>query len=384
MNKRFEELDILRGLSVIGMILVIVPGAWDQRFTWLNHADWRGFSFADMIFPTFLFCVGFSIVLSINNRIANKQNVFKHILVRSILLISLGLIMSLIPDFDFKNFRIPGILQRIGFCYLLVGSLITYSFPMNTEGNAIIKKQIKVLLICIGLISAFYWIILNFIPVPKLNMTGYDSEKSWPAFIDRSIFGVNHLWVYGQTKGVVTYDPEGLLSTIPSCINVIAGAIMGLLYRGKNKLFNLKYLFTIGFILILLGWSFDKTGIDLMIKKIWTISFAILSSGFSIVLFAFIILTGRTVISKIYFPAKVFGANTLLGFIIGILSGLLIDRPIIKINNEYKSLRDSGFAFFKQIFDNPQYASFAFSITFLIISFLFLYILYRRKWYIKL
>lgn len=103
MNNRFIELDILRGLSVIGMILVIVPGAWDQRFSWLNHADWRGFSFADMIFPTFLFCVGFSMVLSLNKRTANRQPVFKHILIRSVLLISVGLITSLIPDFDFQN-----------------------------------------------------------------------------------------------------------------------------------------------------------------------------------------------------------------------------------------------------------------------------------------
>lgn len=170
---------------------------------------------------------------------------------------------------------------------------------------------------------------------------------------------------------------------MPSCINVIAGAIVGLVYKEKTKPFDLKYLFIIGFVLILSGWSFDKTGIDPMIKKLWTISFAILSSGFSIVLFALIILTNRKAVSKIYFPAKVFGANALLGFIIGILSGLLIDRPIVKSNNGYKSLREWGFTLYKEIFD-AQYASFAFSITFLFVSFLLLYILYRRKWFIKL
>ena len=384
MHKRFEALDILRGLSVIGMILVIVPGAWDQRFNWLNHAEWRGFSLADMIFPLFLFCVGFSMVLSLNKRIANKQNVLKHILIRSILLIAVGLLTALTPDFDFQKFRIPGVLQRIGLCYLLVGLLIAASSPANKEGNAAGKKQIKVLLISIGSIAAFYWIILNLIPVPTFDLTGYDSEKSWPAFIDRRVFGVNHLWLYGQTNGVVTYDPEGLLSTLPACINVMAGAIIGVLYKKENKFFNPAYLFILGLILILLGWGFDKTGIDLLIKKIWTISFATLSTGFSLLLFAFIILTDKKAVSQIYLPGKVFGANALLGFIIGMLSGLLIDRPLLKINNEHKSLRESGFNLFKQIFDDPQYASFAFSITFLVISFLVLYMLYRKKWYIKL
>ncbi len=384
MHKRLEELDILRGLSVIGMILVIVPGAWDQRFASLDHPEWRGFSFADMIFPTFLFCVGFSLVLSINKRMANGQNVVKHLLIRSILLIAVGILIALIPDFDLQKFRIPGVLQRIGLCYLITGLLIIFSYPKNSKGNAASRKQVRVLLILIVMIAALYWTVLNLIPVPGFDITGYDSEKSWPAFIDRAVFSVDHLWIWGQTNGVVTYDPEGLLSTLPSCINVMAGAIMGLLYKAGNKFFNFRYLFILGFILMLAGWSLDKTGVDLLIKKLWTVSFATLSTGFSIALFAFILLTNREPVSNIYFPAKVFGSNALLGFIMGMLSGLLIDRPLLPASSQYRSLRESGYNFFKQLVGHPQWASVAFSIVFLVIIFIILYILYRKKWYVKL
>jgi predicted acyltransferase len=384
MKQRFNELDIVRGLSVIGMILVTVPGAWDQRFIWLNHTEWRGANLSDMIFPAFLFCVGFSIILSINNRISKgKQQAINHILIRGTLLIVIGIAVALIPDFNLHTVRIPGVLQRIGICYIVVGLLIIFFSKSHKDGDTNI--QIKVLIISAAFIALLYWIVLNFIPISGFNnVTGYDSEKSWPAFIDKHVFGINHLWPYGQTNGVVTYDPEGLLSTFPACINVIIGAIMGLLYKKKEKYRKPPFLFLFGFILILFGWLLDIANIDPIIKKIWTPSFALLSSGFSIVVLACVMISNKNSISKLYYPAKVFGANALLGFIIGAISGLLIDTPVLLIENKKTSIRDYGFNILNETLHSPQYASFLFSILFLTVTFLILLFLYKKRWFVKL
>jgi predicted acyltransferase len=384
MEQRFNELDIVRGLSVVGMILVTVPGAWEQRFMWLNHAEWRGANLSDMIFPTFLFCVGFSFILSINNRISKgKQQAINHILIRGTLLIVIGIAVELIPDFNLHTFRIPGILQRIGTCYIIVGLLIIGFSKSHPDRDT--NSQIKVLISSAVFLALLYWVVLNFIPISGFNnVTGYDPVKSWPAFIDRHIFGINHLWPYGQINGVVTYDPDGLLSTFPACINVIIGAIMGLLYKKKEKYFNLPFLFLFGFILILFGWLLDIANIDPMIKKIWTPSFALLSSGFSIIVLAFVMISNKNSISKIYYPAKVFGANALLGFIISIKSDLFLDKPVLLIENKKTSLRDYGFNILNETLHSPQYASFLFSILFLTVTFLILLFLYKKRWFVKL
>lgn len=384
MKERLQELDMLRGLSVIGMILVIVPGDWGQRFGWLNHAEWRGWSLADMIFPSFLFCVGFSMILSINKRIANGRTlIIRHILIRGIALVVLGFAIGLIPDFNFHTVRIPGVLQRIGICYILVGLLIVFSSGNEKEVNRNI--QLKTLLLSASIIAILYWVVLNLIPLPGVgNITGYDSDKSWPALIDRQIFSVNHLWIWGQTNGVVTYDPEGLLSTFPACINVIAGAIIGMLYKGNHKFIKPPFLLLIGSVLVLSGLLLEISSIDPLIKKIWTVSFALLSSGFAIVVLGVIMISNKSFITTLYFPTKVFGSNALLGFIIGMLSGQLIDRPFLLVDNNKTSLRSYGFNMLNEAVHSPQYASFLFSIIYLTLSFLILLFLYRKRWFIKL
>ncbi len=384
MKRRVIELDVLRGMSVIGMILVIVPGDWGQRFEWLNHAEWRGCTLADMIFPTFLLSVGFSMILSINKRIAvGKANLLKHILVRGSLLVGLGFLLGLLPDFNFDTVRIPGVLQRIGFCYMLVGVIVVFFSRSEVKENR--RIQIKLLVISATVIALTYWLVLNFIPLPGSDqLTPYDPDKSWPAYVDRHIFGINHLWIYGQTKGLVTYDPEGLLSTFPACMNVIAGAVMGLLYKMESKYFKPVFLCLSGLSLMLVGWLLDTMNIDPIIKKIWTPSFALFSSGFSAVVFSVIMISNKGIISKLYFPARVFGANALLGFLIAMLSGQLIDKPLLSFHEEASSLRHFGFTLLNQLLGSAPYGSFIFSLTYLVVAFLILNLLYQRNMFLRL
>jgi predicted acyltransferase len=386
MKKRFEDLDILRGLSVIGMILVLMPGAWEHRYSWLNHADWAGLPpLADLIFPTFLFCVGFSIPISFENRIkvnSNSSKILIHILYRTILLIAIGLFLNAFPTFDFKNLRIPGVLQRIALCWFIVTLLFFIATKIKSKDT--VKLQLSLLSVIAFVILVGYWIILYFIPVPGFETSSFDSVACWPAFIDRAVFGINHLWPYGTTNGVVTYDPEGILATFPACVNVIAGTLFGLLYISQHKYLNWKIMMVSAAVLMLSSTFLHYSDLVPIIKKIWTSSFALFSTGFSIFLLAIIsIIIKFRYTSQLFFPVKVFGANALSVFIIVLILQPLMDIPTFDSNGEILSFRTKGFQVISLLISNPQYASFLYTLIFLILLYAVLYLCYKKNWYLK-
>ncbi len=376
MKQRLLELDILRGLSILGMILVITPGDWSQRFQWMNHAEWIGYPLSDMIFPSFLFCVGMSIAISLNKKrklnISNT-NIIRKIITRTILLFAIGIFINGFPNFNWQNIRIPGVLQRIAVCYCLVSFIWLYSMQS--------KKITNSLLIALT-IAISYFVLLYFIPVPSFGITGHSAANSWASYIDQNIFGIQHLWIYGTSNGVVTYDPEGILASLPAAINVIFGVVFGQLYLQNSKWYQPAYIFLTGFVLLLIGYILHSTGIMPMIKKIWTSSFALFSSGFSLIVLAFIqlSLTKAPAFKKVYDPFIVFGSNALLAFIIGNLFMPIMDMPLFS----ELSIRQSGFEFFKNIVNSAQWGSFLYSFTFLLILYSGLYFLYQKKWFLKL
>jgi predicted acyltransferase len=387
MRKRFEELDILRGLSVIGMVLVIMPGAWEHRFNWLNHAAWAGIPpLSDMIFPTFLFCIGFALPISFRRRFKNgdtSSKIIKHIFIRTVLLIVVGIFLNAFPFFDFENVRLPGILQRIGVCWFVGAMLLLYGEKFG--GKHKFQFQLTLLSITALVFLIGYWMLLYFIPVAGYDNAAFDSVGSWPAYIDRAVFGVNHLWPYGTTEGIVTYDPEGILSTIPACVNVIFGAILGLLYLNDSKHFNWQKSAGVGITLIFLGLLLHYVELVPIIKKIWTSSFALLSIGFSMLLMALISLVLKIKNASIILqPAKIFGGNALLVFIITTMAGSLMDIPFFGGSNGPVSFRALAFIYISAIVSNPQYASLIYTLIFLLIFYFILSILYKKNMHIKL
>lgn len=383
MQNRLEELDILRGLSVIGMILVITPGDWGYRLPCLNHAVWEGFPLADTISPTFLFCVGFSLAISFTKKHNNGDTallISKHIFRRTTLLILIGLFIAAYPWFDFSSIRIPGVLQRIGLCYFIVGLLLVLLKEQKTE------KKIAILLGIAAAILILYWVLLFYVPVPGFESPGFDSPGSWAPYIDRKVFGPHHLWAFGIVDGVRASDPDGLLSALPASVNVILGVILGFLYLIKSKYFKVHLLFIAGLILSLIGLLLGYTGIVPIIKTIWTSSFALLSSGVSIMVLALISLGLKfKYVPSLFYPTKVFGANALLAFIIALMSpALFLDIPYFEKGSQLLSLRTFGFEAIKTVFPNPYFAAFLFSVFFLTFVFFTLWFLYRRKYFIKL
>src|SRR5437762_7113259 len=228
-NNRLVSLDVFRGLTVAGMVLVNNPGSWDAIYSPLEHAEWNGWTPTDLVFPFFLFIVGVSIALSLGKRIeasGMNRDVYLKIFRRAILIFVIGLILNTFPFYDFTKgewldvgmIRIMGVLQRIAICYL-VTSLIF----LHTDW----RQQ---LIIAIGLL-VIYWFLMTFIEVPGCITTSVNLKPcNLAAFIDRSILTENHMWQ--QSK---VYDPEGFLSTIPAIATTISGVLTGTWLRRKDE-----------------------------------------------------------------------------------------------------------------------------------------------------
>ena len=218
-SERLISVDILRGLTIIFMIIVNDPGSWSHVYAPLLHAEWNGITPTDYIFPTFLFIVGVSIVLSLSKKKDGglaKNILLKKIIWRSIKIYLVGLFLWLWPDFDFENIRWAGVLQRISFVYLFCALIFLY---LN------LRSQI----IFLFLILVFYTIIMCFIPVPGIGYPDLSvPEKNWAHYIDTLLLpGV--MWED-------TWDPEGILTTLPSIGTGILGLIGGYILTSKSDL----------------------------------------------------------------------------------------------------------------------------------------------------
>ena len=373
-GQRWIALDILRGLSVIGMLLVINPGAWEQRYSWLNHVEWAGIIHVDMIFPTFLFCVGMALPISLARRLsegASKQQLFLHIMWRSVALIFVGILLNAFPSFHWANVRIPGVLQRIGLCYGIAASLVL----CLSHGRDI---YVRPLIIASTLIVLGYWFLLANFAAPEIAAPAYDSVNSLPAYVDRQLFGLQHMWPYGTTGGAVTYDPEGALSTLPACVNVILGVVATLVFQREPKVRAALIGLTVGvaFVVLALVWNQWLP----IIKKIWTSSFVLFSSGVSIIALVWIgFLLEKIRAEKFLYVIHVFGANALLAFIVSGVIGPLMDMSI-----GGSSIRAVGFDTLQHIVVDPLIASLLYSFIVVSLIFLLMSFCYQKRWFLKL
>jgi predicted acyltransferase len=227
------SLDVYRGLTIAAMILVTDPGTYSAIYWPLRHAEWTGWAPTDMIFPSFLFISGVAMTFSFAARAARGETSRKiavHLVWRALLLIVIGLVLNGLPLFHLHTLRIPGILQRIALCYL-GGGLLSLAC-----GSKTLRAWVSILAGAILAILAGYWAAVKLIAVPGFGAGRLDSLGNLPAYIDRSVFGINHLWAYGLTPGYgVTYDPEGILSTLPALTLLLAGILVGEWLRAKSS-----------------------------------------------------------------------------------------------------------------------------------------------------
>jgi len=365
-NNRILSLDAFRGLTIALMILVNSPG---NRFPYpvLEHAKWNGCTFADIVFPCFLFIIGVSCVISLRNKkdIESKASLYQGIVQRSLILFMLGLMLNIYPrPFDWETLRVYGILQRIAVCYL--ATAIIY---LNTT----VRAQI---LIFIGILLG-YWLVMTQIPVPGYGSNQLTPEGSWVAYFDQLLFSSKRLFEK-------IYDPEGFFSTIPAIANTLAGLLIGSLLLSSMDIHKKCLLmFVTGCLSLLLGWSWNYS--FPINKNLWTSSFVLWTSGFALISFAFCFWVIDILGFKRWaLPLKIFGMNALFAFILHVV--LLKTQALILLHKNNGDLDNFRIVITEYLFGyfNPQNAALLYSSGFLLLNFMVMALLYWRKIFIRI
>ncbi len=369
-QNRLGSLDVFRGLTIAGMVLVNNPGTWSAIYAPLKHAEWHGITPTDYIFPFFLFIVGVAIPLALGRRVEQggiTKEVYLKIFRRTALIFLLGLFLAAFPYFDFSTLRIPGVLQRIAICYLITSLIF-----IRTDW----KQQT---LIGIGLLI-LYWALMTLIAVPNCDATTIDDKAcNLAAYVDRTIFGENHIW-----RSAKVFDPEGILSTIPAVVTTISGVLTGTWLKSKrDNLEKVAGMFFFGIGLTVTGWiwhSFFPIN-----KSLWTSSYVVYTSGLALLFlgFCFYLIDIKNY-KKWTKPFVIFGVNALALFVFsGLLSKILGIIKITDIAGKQTSLQgwifQNGFLSIAE----PINASLLFALTYILFWLFLMWLLYRKRIYIK-
>ena len=366
--RRIYSIDVFRGMTIALMILVNNPGSWAHVYSPLLHASWHGCTLTDLVFPFFLFIVGASMRFAfVRWHHYDSKEFYKHVFWRTVSIFIAGLLINAFPfirqNWDWSTFRIMGVLQRIALAYGISSILV-------------INFNFKHIIQIISGILLFYWGLLWF------GGTGnpYSVDSNVIRTFDMWFFGENHLW---HGKGL-PFDPEGILSTLPSISTVLLGYLAGgMLQTTKKYSESAKRMSIFGLALVAIGWIWGF--IFPINKALWTSTYVLFTGGL-----AFLVLAALTFIidakswKKLFWIFEVFGTNSLFIFV---GSGLWA-KTILKIKFNLDGEITSGYGYlYKTIFQpiaGDLNGSLLFAITHVIGWWLVLFWLYRKKIFIKL
>jgi predicted acyltransferase len=377
---RRAALDLFRGFAVAGMILVNTPGSWKHVWWPLDHAPWNGWTPTDLVFPVFLFAMGVALGLSYPRALdaADRRRMWLRIARRSVALIAIGIGLELLSTGSLAALRVPGVLQRIGICYAITASLTILTARRGPEGKAELRSQL-LLAIAIGVLLA-YALLLWLVPAPGFGAGNLTPEGNLPGYIDRAIFGTAHMWNQGtDTAGHVVYDPEGLLSTLPSLSNVLLGMFAAIAWKARPQS-ALSWIALGGLILLVSGLALSP--ILPINKRLWTSSFALFTSGAAALSFAVAMLATRSeTITRLAAPFRVFGMNAILAYILADLIG--IAGFAINVAPGV-SLQHQCFVQLRALLGNPFLASHAYALLVVLLILMLLIPLDRRGIHLRL
>lgn len=433
--KRLLSLDVFRGMTIAGMILVNNPGSWSTTYAPLLHADWHGCTPTDWIFPFFLFIVGVAIPLAIGRRMEEgvpDREIVSKVLSRTAIIFGLGLLLTAFPNFGFKeeysrlkplhyvllavfllailfrevlnqkqfqeavyqrrrrllgfvalataaamvilgifaydlsHLRIPGVLQRIAIVYGIC-SLLYLKTSWQTQ-----------LWTGIGLLIA-YWALMTLVPVPDGYPPNLDAETNLGAWLDRAILGTNHLW--SQAK---TWDPEGILSTVPAIGTGICGMLTGeWIKREKNEYKKLTGILGFGAILLALGLIWDLS--FPINKKIWTSSYVLYVGGIAMLFLGVTYwLVDVLNYKKWIKPFVVFGVNPLFAYVLsGIVAKLMYTIHWTTAAGDTQTPKGWVYQHWFESWLSPYNASLGFALLNVAFCLGVVWLLYRKRIYIK-
>ncbi len=371
---RLVSLDVFRGLTIAGMILVNNNGDESAAYWPLKHSRWNGWTPTDLVFPFFLFIVGVSMVLSFASRRKRGEStgqLLTHAVRRAIIIFALGVFLNGFPnEYHPATIRIEGVLQRIALCYLLAALVILWT---GTPG--------RVAIVAICLIG--YWVLMRYVPVPGFGVPTHavpllDPNRNLAAWLDRKLL-LGHLY-----EG--TRDPEGLLSTIPALATTLIGVLTGDWLRSNaSARRKVLWILALGVIGIVAGKFF---GIWFPInKKLWTSSYVLFTGGAALLglSLCYWLLDIRKWRGRWTMPILVFGMNSIVAYAFSeVLSKVLDAWPVRVAAGQALSAQEF---IYRQCFAplaSPPNASLIYSLAFVLVCWVVAWLLYRKRIFIKI
>lgn len=397
-RERLLALDVFRGLTIAGMLLVNDPGSWSAIYPPLEHAAWHGWTPTDLIFPFFLFIVGITTHLSLSARRerGDDERALRHqIYRRAALIFASGLLLNLFPGFTWgavdgvadptflqrvvdrlEHLRFMGVLQRIALVYL-AAALLT----LRTS----FRQQVAIL----AALLLGYWAAMTLIPVPGIGVPGYavldQPERVLSAWLDRLLMdwsawgGGNHLWINS-----LTWDPEGILSTVPAIGTSILGVMCGRWLATPRPLAErLNAVFAVGALLMVVGliwnWSFPIN------KSLWTSSYVLFTAGMAAVTLGTCMwLIDAQRVTWWTRPLVIYGTNPIVAFVgSGLMARLIYSVFKVELDGRTVSLQAAIHQTLFLSWLEPRNASLAFACLYVVVWYLILLVLYRRRIFLK-
>jgi len=341
------------------MVLVNTPGDGGHVYAPLQHSEWNGWTPTDLVFPSFLWIVGVALTLSLTKRIeagVPRSRLFLQACRRAAIIYVLGLIVYAWPDLSLHTQRLLGVLQRIAICYLIAVAIY-------------LTSSIRGQLIWIGGLLAGYWMLMTLVPVPGYGPGQLgDVDGNLAHYVDRIVLGShNYVW----TK---TWDPEGIVSTIPAIATALLGIMAGHILRLKRTLAErTTWLFLAGSLLLTAGLICD---IWLPInKKLWTSSFALFMAGLDFQVFAiFLWLMDGMGWKRPAKPLVILGMNAIAVY----MASELLDQVLWATH-----LRGWIFTHVFAPLASPINASLLFALAYVLLMYAIAYVMYRRGWFLR-
>lgn len=376
-GSRLMSLDVVRGITIAFMIMANNnggPGSWH----FMNHALWNGLTPTDLVFPTFVFVVGISVVFALEAQLARgatRLQIARHSVIRALILVLLGIVVNGFPFFTVAHLRFYGVLQRIAVCYLLAGLLYLVDNQVRSVVSALVASLVG------------YWILIRWVPIPGIGMPGHnvpfmDQSTNLVSWIDRHVFP-HHLYLFPPDYNL--RDPEGLLSDLPATGTALLGVLTGKWLRGKKATPTKTGGLAAGAAVCLaLGylWSLWFP----LNKNLWTSSYVLVSAGYSLALLtlAYWVVEQRGWSKGWTWIWLVFGTNAIAAYMFSELLASGLWNIHVNSGGQRVSVIDYVLRYVFYRIPNAGWATFTYSVFITAVCFMPLWILYRRKIFLKI
>ncbi len=368
---RLVSLDVFRGLTIAGMVLVNNAGDWRYIYPPLGHAAWHGWTPTDLIFPFFVFIIGVAIPLAFERRKSvggNQRDLYLKIIRRSATIFALGLMMAAFPFTAdrWPHLRIPGVLQRLALCYAFASVIY-------------LKARLRTQLWITAALLLGYWALMKLVAAPGFARGDLTMEGSLASWVDRTLLA-GHIYR-------PAYDPEGILSTVPAIATAMIGVFAGQWLQQQRETYEkIAGLFAVGAGCIITGYVWSAA--FPINKALWTSSYILFTGGMALSLLAlcYWLIDAKqfTWARRWSYPLVVFGVNALALFVgSGLLMRVFSLINTTRVDGTPGNLKTWMYEHWFATWLSPINASLGFALSYVALWWVLMWVLYKRRIFIK-